>query len=75
VRDAELAHLLRRGGQTLGTIATVLGELRDAGSLEALARTLEGWRRDLTSRGMAQLYAASQLSTCLDALDRSARTG
>jgi DNA-binding transcriptional MerR regulator len=75
VRDAELAHLLRRGGQTLGTIATVLGELRDAGSLEALARTLEGWRRDLTSRGMAQLYAASQLSTYLDALDRSARTG
>ncbi|MGW1410691.1 MerR family transcriptional regulator [Streptomyces sp. NPDC002403] len=75
VRDAELAHLLRRGGQPLGTIATVLGELRDAGSLEALARALEGWRRDLTSRGMAQLYAAGQLSTYLDALDRSARTG
>ena len=73
VRDAELAHLLRRGGQPLGAIATVLGELRDAGSLEALARTLEGWRRDLTSRGMAQLHAASQLSTYLDALDRSAR--
>jgi len=61
------------GGQPLGAIATVLGELRDAGSLEALARTLEGWRRDLTSRGMAQLHAASQLSTYLDALDRSAR--
>ncbi|MFE4332100.1 MerR family transcriptional regulator [Streptomyces sp. NPDC056831] len=75
VRDAELAHLLRRGGRPLGTIATVLGELRDAGSLEALARTLEGWRRDLTSRGMAQLYAAGQLSTYLDSLDGSARTG
>lgn len=75
VRDAELAHLLRRGGRPLGAIATVLGELRDAGSLEALARTLEGWRRDLTSRGRAQLYAAGQLSAYLDALDRSARTG
>lgn len=29
VRDAELAHLLRRGGLPLGTIATVLGELRN----------------------------------------------
>ncbi|MFF5809406.1 MerR family transcriptional regulator [Streptomyces sp. NPDC012746] len=75
VRDAELAHLLRRGGQPLGTIATVLGELRDAGSLDALARTLEPWRRDLTSRGLAQLYAAGQLSTYLDSLDGSARTG
>ncbi|WP_030542202.1 MerR family transcriptional regulator [Streptomyces albus] len=75
VRDAELAHLLRRGGRPLGAIATVLGELRDAGSLEALASTLEGWRRDLTSRGRAQLYAAGQLSAYLDALDRSVRTG
>ncbi|MFI1952942.1 MerR family DNA-binding transcriptional regulator [Streptomyces xinghaiensis] len=75
VRDAELAHLLRRGGQALATIATVLGELRDAGSLEALAATLEGWRRDLTSRGTAQLHAAGRLSAYLDALDRSAGTG
>ncbi|MFJ8450055.1 MerR family DNA-binding transcriptional regulator [[Kitasatospora] papulosa] len=72
VRDAELAHLLPRGGQPLGTIATVLGELRDAGSLDALTRTLEPWRRNLTSRGSAQLYAAGQLSTYLDALDPSA---
>ncbi|WP_330334448.1 MerR family DNA-binding transcriptional regulator [Streptomyces sp. NBC_00536] len=75
VRDAELAHLLRRGGQPLRTVATVLGELRDAGSLDALTRTLEGWRRDLTSRGTAQLYAAGQLSAYLDSLDGSARTG
>ncbi|WP_328303307.1 MerR family transcriptional regulator [Streptomyces sp. NBC_00435] len=75
VRDAELAHLLRRGGQRLGTIATVLGELRDAGSLEALVRALEGWRRDLTSRGTAQLHAAGRLSAYLNALDRSAGTG
>jgi DNA-binding transcriptional MerR regulator len=68
VRDAELAHLMRRGSQTLGTIATVLGRLRDAGSLEALARTLEEWRRGLTSRGTAQLRAASRLSAYLDAL-------
>ncbi|MGW4234901.1 MerR family transcriptional regulator [Streptomyces sp. NPDC004980] len=75
IRDAELAHLLRRGGRPLGTIATVLGELRGVGSLDALARTLEGWRRDLRSRGMAQLYAAGQLSTYLDSLGGSARTG
>ncbi|MGW0838664.1 MerR family transcriptional regulator [Streptomyces sp. NPDC002787] len=72
VRDAELAHLLRRGGQPLGTIATVLGQLRDAGSLEALATALEEWRLALRSRGTAQLYAAGQLSLYLDALDRSA---
>ncbi|MET7656243.1 MULTISPECIES: MerR family DNA-binding transcriptional regulator [unclassified Streptomyces] len=70
VRDAELAHLLRRGGRPLGAVATVLGELRDAGGLEALAGTLEGWRRDLTSRGTAQLYAAGRLSTYLEALGR-----
>ncbi|MFJ8752618.1 MerR family transcriptional regulator [Streptomyces sp. NPDC102441] len=75
VREAELAHLLRRGGRPLGTITIVLGELRDAGSLEALARTLEGWWRDLTSRGTAQLYAAGQLSVYLDVLDRSAGAG
>ncbi|MFI5678781.1 MerR family transcriptional regulator [Streptomyces cellulosae] len=40
-----------------------------AGSLQALARTLEGWRRDLTLRGRAQLNAASQLFAYLDALD------
>ncbi|GCB42814.1 MerR family DNA-binding transcriptional regulator [Streptomyces sp. NL15-2K] len=71
VRDAELAHLLRRGGQALSTIATVLGQLRRAGSLKALATALEEWRRDLRARGTAQLYAAGQLSIYLDALDRS----
>ncbi|MFJ6432762.1 MerR family transcriptional regulator [Streptomyces sp. NPDC091416] len=75
VRDAELAHLLRRGGRPLGTIATVLGELRDAGSIDALGRTLEGWRRDLTARGLAQLHAAGQLSTYLDSLDAPAEAG
>ncbi|GGZ22051.1 MerR family DNA-binding transcriptional regulator [Streptomyces nitrosporeus] len=74
VRDAELAHLLRRGGRPLGTIATVLGELRDAGSLDALAGTLEGWRRHLVSRGTAQLYAAGLLSAYLDSMDEPART-
>ncbi|MGW0365826.1 MerR family DNA-binding transcriptional regulator [Streptomyces sp. NPDC002990] len=69
VRDAELAHLLRRGAQDLGTIATVLGQLREAGSLTALARTMEEWRRGLRARGTAQLYAAGRLSLYLDALD------
>ncbi|MFI1831464.1 MerR family DNA-binding transcriptional regulator [Streptomyces sp. NPDC020412] len=71
VRDAELAHLLRRGGQPLATVATVLGQLREAGSLTALTGALEQWRRDLRSRGTAQLYAAAQLSAYLDALGRA----
>ncbi|MEU0126412.1 MULTISPECIES: MerR family transcriptional regulator [unclassified Streptomyces] len=75
VRDAELAHLLRRGGRPLAAVATVLGELRDAGSLDVLAGTLEPWRRDLTSRGVAQLYAAGRLSAYLHALDGPAGSG
>lgn len=73
VRDAQLAHLLRRGGQPWSTIATVLGE--PATPQPRCAGQDPGrWRRDLTSRGMAQLYAAGQLSTYLHSSDRSART-
>ncbi|MFJ7206469.1 MerR family DNA-binding transcriptional regulator [Streptomyces sp. NPDC098789] len=70
VRDAELAHLLRRGGQPLGAIATILGELRDAGGLDALSASLGPWQRELTSRGVAQLYAAGRLAAYIDALDQ-----
>ena len=71
VRDAELAHLLRRGGQPLDGVAVVLAELRGAGSRLALAATVEQWRRDLRLRGVAQLRAAGRLADYIDALDQS----
>ncbi len=71
VRDAELAHLLRRGGQPLDGVALVLAELRGAGSRRALAATVEQWRHDLRRRGIAQLRAAGKLADYIEALDQS----
>ncbi len=68
VRDAELAHLLRRGGHHLSTIATVVVELRDAGSLQALTGTLVEWRSQLRSRGLAQMTGAARLSAYVESL-------
>ncbi|HLU27318.1 MAG TPA: MerR family DNA-binding transcriptional regulator [Glycomyces sp.] len=69
VRDAELAHLLRRGGYPLEHVAAVVRRVRAAGGTEALARSLEDWRRGLTRRGLAMLDAAAQLSRYMEALD------
>jgi DNA-binding transcriptional MerR regulator len=62
IRDAELAHLLRRGGYPLNHIATVVQQVRTAGGTQALSRALEDWRRRLTAQGVAMLDAASRLS-------------
>ncbi|WP_112138768.1 TioE family transcriptional regulator [Glycomyces dulcitolivorans] len=62
VRDAELAHLLRRGGYPLEHIAAVVEQVRTAGGTEALAASLEDWARRLRRRGLAMLEAAAQLS-------------
>lgn len=69
VRDAELAHLLRRGGQSLSTIKTVLVELRDAGSIQALKAMLAEWRAQLRSRGLAHVSGAARLSAYIDAMN------
>ncbi|WP_410630517.1 TioE family transcriptional regulator [Amycolatopsis sp. cmx-4-83] len=61
VRDAELAHLLRRGGYPLAHIATVVEQVRTAGGTDSLARALAGWREKLTQRGLAMLDAAARL--------------
>jgi DNA-binding transcriptional MerR regulator len=61
-RDAELAHLLRRGGYPLGHIATVVQQVRTAGGTQTLARALDDWQRRLTAQGIAMLDAASRLS-------------
>ena len=65
IRDAELAHLLRRGGYPLPHIATVLRQVRTAGGTEALASALRDWQRRLTARGVAMLDAAARLSDYL----------
>nr|WP_062332475.1 TioE family transcriptional regulator [Herbidospora sakaeratensis] len=65
VRDAELAHLLRRGGYPLARIATVVRQVRTAGGAGSLARALDDWRRRLTGRGLATLHAAARLSSYL----------
>ncbi|GAB2535527.1 MerR family transcriptional regulator [Nocardia heshunensis] len=64
-RDAELAHLLRRGGYPLGRIATVVVQVRAAGGTDSLARALEDWRDRLTAQSLARLDAAGLLSRYL----------
>ncbi|WP_290061012.1 TioE family transcriptional regulator [Amycolatopsis solani] len=61
IRDAELAHLLRRGGYPLAHIATVVEQVRTAGGTDALAGALAGWQEKLTRRGLAMLDAAARL--------------
>ncbi|RKT08717.1 DNA-binding transcriptional MerR regulator [Streptomyces sp. 1114.5] len=65
VRDAELAHLLRRGGYLLEHIATVIRQIRTAGGTGELAAALDGWHQRLTDRGLAMLTAAARLGDYL----------
>ncbi|MFH9352381.1 TioE family transcriptional regulator [Kitasatospora sp. NPDC017646] len=64
-RDAELAHLLRRGGHPLAHIATVIQQIRTAGGTDSLAEALDGWQRRLTARGRSMLTAAARLDAYL----------
>lgn len=66
VRDAELAHLLRRGGYQLDYISTVVRQVREAEGTEGLTETLTDWRHRLTARGLAMLTAAARLHDYLD---------
>ncbi|MFB7473559.1 TioE family transcriptional regulator [Kitasatospora sp. NPDC056184] len=65
VRDADLAHLLRRGGYRLQDIAAVVEQIRTAGGTSALAAALAGWQQRLTDRGLAMLNAAAHLHNYL----------
>ncbi|MFJ9792625.1 TioE family transcriptional regulator [Streptomyces globosus] len=77
VRDAELAHLLRRGGYPLDRIATVARQIRatartgavTGAGADALTRALDDWQRQLTARGAAMLTAAARLADYLSACD------
>lgn len=65
IRDAELAHLLRRGGYGLDRIAAVVQQIRAAGGTDALATALGSWQHKLTARGIAMLDAAGLLGRYL----------
>ncbi|MTL14765.1 MerR family transcriptional regulator, partial [Nocardia seriolae] len=60
-RDAELAHLLRRGGYPLERIATVVEQVRAAGGTDSLAGALRDWRARLTAQSLAMLDASGRL--------------
>ncbi|MGA5823166.1 MerR family transcriptional regulator [Kitasatospora sp. NPDC094028] len=67
LRDAELAHLLRRGGYPLARITGVVRQVRAAGGTAELAAALDGWQRRLTERGVAMLTADGLLGRYLGA--------
>jgi DNA-binding transcriptional MerR regulator len=68
VRDAELAHLLRRGGYRLVDIAGVVAQVRATAGPEALAGSLAAWRQRLAARGRSMLTAAARLAEYLPLL-------
>jgi DNA-binding transcriptional MerR regulator len=72
IRDAELAHLLRRGGYPLDRISTVVDQIRTAGGTDTLSTALTDWHHKLTERGLAMLNAATHLNHCLNLLNRIA---
>ncbi|MFJ8133211.1 MerR family transcriptional regulator [Streptomyces hydrogenans] len=65
IRDAELAHFLRRGRYPLELIATVVQQVRAAGDTQELEAALDNWRRRVSARGLAMLKAAALLSDYL----------
>ena len=65
VRDARLAHQLRRGGYPLERIAPLIAQVRAAGGLEPLEATLSGWYGRLSARGRAMLTGAAELEAYL----------
>ncbi|MEV6587142.1 TioE family transcriptional regulator [Streptomyces acidicola] len=65
VRDARLAHQLRRGGYLLEQIAPLIAQVRTAGGLEPLEAALHDWRSRLSARGRAMLTGAAELEAYL----------
>jgi DNA-binding transcriptional MerR regulator len=65
VRDAQLAHQLRRGGYLLEMIAEVIAQVRAAGGVQPLAAMLGDWHARLAARGRAMLTGAAALDAYL----------
>jgi DNA-binding transcriptional MerR regulator len=65
VRDALLAHQLRRGGYRLDRIAPVIDQVRTAGGVEPLESMLHDWRARLDARARSMLAGAAALHAYL----------
>jgi DNA-binding transcriptional MerR regulator len=66
VRDARLAHQLRRGGYLLRQISPLIEQVRNAGGVAPLEAALGEWRARLTTRGLSMLSAAAELSAYVE---------
>ncbi|MBF6356942.1 MerR family DNA-binding transcriptional regulator [Nocardia higoensis] len=69
IRDARLAHLLRRGGYPPAHIAAVVDHLRTAGSADTLTDSLVRWQAKLTAHSLAMLDAAALLGVYIRMLN------
>jgi DNA-binding transcriptional MerR regulator len=65
VRDAFLAHQLRRGGHPLERIAPMIAQVRSAGGVAPLASMLHDWHARLSARSRAMLAGAAALDAYL----------
>lgn len=70
VRDARLAHQLRRGGYLLERIAPLIAQVRAAGGLAPLEAALSDWHGRLSARGRAMLTGAAELEAYLRLRER-----
>jgi DNA-binding transcriptional MerR regulator len=66
VRDALLAHQLRRGGYRLEQIAPLIAQVRSAGGVAPLESMLRDWHGRLSARSRAMLAGAAALDDYLD---------
>ena len=66
VRDALLAHQLRRGGYLLEQIAPLIAQVRSAGGIAPLESMLRDWRARLSARSRAMLSGAAALDAYLN---------
>jgi DNA-binding transcriptional MerR regulator len=67
VRDALLAHQLRRGGYLLEQIAAVIAQVHSAGGVAPLESMLRDWHARLAARSRAMLAGAAALDAYLAA--------
>ncbi|MFI6642696.1 TioE family transcriptional regulator [Streptomyces sp. NPDC050504] len=65
VRDARLAHQLRRGGYLLDQIAPLITQVRAAGGPAPLEAALRDWHGRVSARGRAMLAGAAELAAYL----------
>jgi DNA-binding transcriptional MerR regulator len=75
VRDALLAHQLRRGGYPLEQIAPLIAQVRSAGGIAPLASMLRDWHARLSAKSRAMLSGAAALDAYLDCRPAPAEGG